>query len=193
MCIGQDRLVSATDKYTRTIDCVSTTENATEHLVEWAREVRFIAYSIDYSITFSHLCSIISLPAGASLETRFHPFVRPFFHRLEMQLDAQLYSVMQSKTAGNDLQIPTTAQTPGAFSNSATTYTTQSTFAKRSLESLLHNQAGTFSKPQTTTPTPDNNVHDTGERIRKVRTLDDRTPMVTSNKDVDGPDHDYNP
>lgn len=68
---------------------VSRPATALEHKL--ADRYRYIAYSVHYSITFPKGSAILRLGPGATLDTVFYPFQRPFFHRVEAQLDTALY------------------------------------------------------------------------------------------------------
>ncbi|KAF5024858.1 hypothetical protein F66182_3097 [Fusarium sp. NRRL 66182] len=59
-----------------------------------------LAYSISYSIEFDDRCEILNLDKGQSLETFFYPFLRPFYHTLEYQLDKALYEHMKERAPG---------------------------------------------------------------------------------------------
>lgn len=85
--------ITNTCRYTREKDAMTTAER------EMATKFSFIAYSVHYEIEFPAGCYLLGLGRHESLKTVFYPFLRPFYHMLEAELDSALYNRMKERLA----------------------------------------------------------------------------------------------
>ncbi|KAF5612438.1 uncharacterized protein FSUBG_1515 [Fusarium subglutinans] len=57
-----------------------------------AKDFKFIAYSVEYSLDFPSGCRLLGKKEDTRLSTIFYPFSRPLYHKLEAELDTLLYN-----------------------------------------------------------------------------------------------------
>lgn len=78
-------------RYSRTSSPISLEES------NIAKRHHFVAYTVSYSIHFSYGCKLLATGSGSSLKTIFYPFLRPFYHSVEDQLDKMLYEEIKAR------------------------------------------------------------------------------------------------